>query len=110
MTLPQNKGGIMEPIRCLLNTSSINNKTVNEYCLKSGKHITEIITDLGNNNQSIKEIYKDTLGCPEKIVDKVFGKLEIYYPGKSCVIKESNGEKTILPNNTMDIIVNNLFK
>lgn len=94
----------MEPIRCLLNTSTRDALTVNEYLLKSGKHITELITDLGNNNKRIKEIHKDILGNPEKIIDNVFGKLETFYPGKVGIIRESDGVKTEIPYMTMEMM------
>lgn len=87
----------MEPIRCLLNTSSIRNRIVNEYCLKSGKHITEIITDYGSKGKEVKEIHKDFLGYPEKIIDNVFGKINTYYPSRSGVIQVSDGKETKLP-------------
>ena len=83
----------MEPIRCLLHSSSINGKTVREYSLKTGKHITEIITDSGNNEKRVREIYKDILGYPEKVIDTAFGCTKTYYPAKNGVIMESAGEK-----------------
>lgn len=94
----------MEPIRCLLNSSVRNALTVNEYKLKSGKHITEMITDYGNDNKVIREIHKDLLGYPEKIVDNVFGTIETFYPGKVGVIRELNGVKTEMPDTTMEML------
>lgn len=97
-------------IKNLLYTSSINNKTVNEYRLKTGKHITEIITDMGTKKERTRTIYKDELGYPEKVVDKTFGKLETFYPGQLSIIKESKGQKTEIKGTTLDILVKNIIK
>jgi len=97
---------MIEPIRCLLHSSSNGRVAVKEYSLKNGKHITEIITRLGKDNEGIREIYKDTLGYPEKVVDRVFGRLETYYPARVGVVQESDGVKTPLPEITMDMLTN----
>lgn len=94
----------MEPIRCLLNSSCRRPITVNEYKLKNGKHITEIITDYGKGKQMTREVYKNLLGYPEKVVDNVFGTIETFYPGKIGVISEINGVKTEKPDLTMDML------
>ena len=97
---------MIEPIRCLLNSSVRDAITVNEYKLKTGQHITEIITDLGKD-KSVREIYKDALGNPEKVVDKVFGQIETYYPSKSGIIRRSSdGAEKFIPNLTVDKLMN----
>lgn len=97
---------MIEPIRCLLNSSVRDAITVNEYKLKSGKHITEIITDLGKD-KSVREIYKDVLGNPEKVVDRVFGKVETYYPSQAGIVRRnSDGVETFVPNLTVDKLMN----
>ncbi len=97
---------MVEPIRCLLNSSTRNAITVNEYKLKTGKHITEIITKMGDEN-SIREIYKDALGYPEKVVDKVFGQIETYYPSQSGIVRRNaEGKEKLIPNMTMEKLTN----
>ena len=89
-----------EPIRCLLDTKVKGNQTINQYMLKSGKYITEVVTDLGNGATGVREIYKNSAkpADVEKVVDKIFGKLEIFYPSKAGVIQEIEGVKFSLPN------------
>lgn len=96
----------MTEIRCLLNTSKGINTTVNEYMLKSGKRITEVIKNVGDKQVNTREIYKNELGYPEQIVDRIFGTLGVYYPSKSGVVYEAGGVKKVLPT-SMDNIVNN---
>lgn len=90
---------VSEPIRCLLSTQSKGKQTINEYMLKSGKYITEVITDLGQGQMGIREIYKNSsrVDDVEKIVDRVFGRLEIFYPSKLGIIQEIDGVKISLP-------------
>ena len=89
-----------EPIRCLLDTKIKGKHTVNQYVLKSGQYITEVVTDLGNGATGVREIYRNSTkpADVEKVVDKVFGKLEIFYPNKVGVIQEIEGVKFLLPN------------
>ena len=90
---------IREPIRCLLSSNVKGKKTINEYMLKSGQHITEIVTDLGCGAKGVREIHRN-LANPadiEKIVDIVFGRLEIFYPSKVGIIQEVEGVKCSVP-------------
>lgn len=97
---------MVEPIRCLLHSSTRNAVTVNEYKLKTGKHITEIITKVGDD-KSIREIYKDALGYPEKVIDNVFGQLETYYPSQAGIVRRNaEGKEKLLPNMTMEKLTN----
>ena len=61
-----------EPIRCLLDTKVKGNQTINQYMLKSGKYITEVVTDLGNGATGVREIYKNSAKPAD--VEKVVGK------------------------------------
>lgn len=90
---------VREPIRCLLSTQLKGKQTINEYMLKSGKYITEVITDLGQGQIGVREIYKNSsrVDDVEKIVDRVFGRLEVFYPSKLGVIQEIEGVKISLP-------------
>lgn len=96
-----------ETIRCLLNTTKNGKRTINEYVLKSGKYITEIITDLGQGQSGIREIYKNSSKATdiEKVVDNVFGRLEVFYPSKLGVIQEIDGVKLSFPNISIDKLV-----
>lgn len=97
---------MVEPIKQLINSSIRDNITVNEYRLNNGKHVTEILTKVGKDT-NVKKIYKDALGYPEKIIDKVFGKLETYYPSQSCIIKRtSDGKEETLPLLALDKLTN----
>ena len=98
---------IHNPIRCLLHTQVKGNKTINEYMLESGQHITEVVADLGQGITATREIYRNSAKTNdiEKVVDKVFGKLEVFYPAKSGVIKEVEGIRCTLPNITIEKIV-----
>ena len=98
----------MTDIRCLLSTKINGNRTINEYILKSGSRITEVITDLGQGKSGVREIYKNSAkeSDIEKVVDNVFGKLEVFYPAKAGVIKEVEGVKCLLP----DASIENLLK
>ena len=91
---------VREPIRCLLTTQIKGKQTINEYMLKSGQYITEVITDLGQGQTAVREIYKNSAkpADVEKVVDRIFGKLEIFYPSKAGVIQEIEGVKFSLPN------------
>lgn len=97
----------MATIRCLLHTKVQDKQTINEYMLKSGQYIKEIVTDLGPNAKRIREIYKPSKDAEnvEKVVDKVFGKLEVYYPSRVGVIQEIDGIKCSIPNTTIDEII-----
>lgn len=96
-----------EPIRCLLTTKIDGNKTINEYMLKSGKYITEVITDLGKGQTSIREIYKNSSKALdiEKVVDQVFGRLEVFYPSKSGIIREIEGVRFSVPDGSIENLV-----
>ena len=95
---------VHEPIRCLLGTTVKGKQTINEYMLKSGKYITEVITDLGSGHVGVREIYRNSSKADdiEKVVDKLFGRLEVFYPSKLGVIKEFDGVKCTLPNISID--------
>lgn len=96
-----------EPIRCLLSTKIKDKQTINEYVLKSGKYITEVISDLGNGQTGVREIYKSSPNIKdvEKVVDQVFGRLEIFYPSKVGVIQEIEGVKFSVPNTSIETLI-----
>ena len=98
---------VREPIRCLLTTQIKGKQTINEYMLKSGQYITEVITDLGQGQTGVREIYKNSSKATdvEKVVDKVFGRLEVFYPGKIGVIQEVDGMKCSMPDITIDKLI-----
>ena len=98
---------VREPIRCLLSTQTKGKQTINEYMLKSGKYITEVITDLGQGQTGIREIFRNSSKANdvEKVVDKVFGRLEVFYPGRVGVIQEVDGMKCSMPDITIDKLI-----
>ena len=98
---------VQDHIRCLLSTQTKGKHTVNEYMLKSGKYITEIITDLGQGQKGVREIYRNSQKANdvEKVVDQVFGRLEIFYPGKIGVIQEIDGVKFSFPDISIEKLV-----
>ncbi|MBR6723031.1 hypothetical protein IKL64_06215 [bacterium] len=103
---------VNEPIRCVLGTTVKGKQTVNEYMLESGKYITEIITDLGRGQIGVREIYRNSSKADdiEKIVDRLFGRLEVFYPSKIGVIKEFDGIKCTFPNLSMEILLKKVAK
>lgn len=92
--------------KCLLGSTVIGRKTINEYVSKAGKYITEEITDFGNGNNGVREIYRNSNKDIEKVVDRFFGKLEVFYPAKVGIIHEVEGVKCSLPNYSMDKLLN----
>ena len=97
---------LVDAPRILLSTSSrISPKgyhqTIN-HCRIGGRRVTEVITNLGDGQQGIRKIYYDIIGAePERIVDTVAGRCEIYTSGAPerpyDVIQEIEGIKCYLP-------------
>ena len=91
-------------------TSRTNAKGLHQiinYCRIGSRRMTEVITDLGNGTKGVREIYYDIIGAnPERIVDKVADRLEIYTSGAPerpyDVIQEIKGIKSYLPNLTLE--------
>ena len=82
------------------------NQIIN-YCKVGDRNMTEVITDLGNGVKGVRKIYYDAIGAnPEKIVDNVADRCEIYTSGAPerpyDVIQEINGIKNYLPNLTLE--------
>ena len=77
------------------------------YCRIAGRRVTEVITDLGNGNKGVREIFYDRIGVnPERIVDRVAGRCEIYTsaaPERPYSVKqEIDGIISYLPNVTLE--------
>jgi len=83
------------PIRCLEGSYKQLSKkglqqTINKYTTKNNQQITEVITDLGNGKQGIREIYATPDGKVEKVVDRMFGRIETYTTDGRKVFQETD--------------------
>ena len=101
---------ILDVPKILISTTARTNKKgynqVINYCRVENKAMTEVITDLGNGVKGVRKIYYDIVGTPEKIVDRVADRCEIYTSGAPerpyGVIQEIEGIKSYLPNLTLE--------
>lgn len=80
---------------------------ITEFSLKNGKRGTEIITTLDTKgNKGIRTIERDCFGYPEKVTDKVYGRVEVYVPAPDSnigVIQKVEGRPDVYFRNiTMD--------
>ena len=88
--------------RNLINSYKKPGQCINEYLTEEGQKMTEIITDLGQGKNGVREIYKDALGIPNKVIDRVFGREETYtFENIKGVVQQKNedGVLTELPAN-----------
>ena len=80
---------------------------VKDYSLKNGA-MREIVSEIGLGNKSVRRIYFDTKQSPQKVVDSLFGKKEIYLRDpqdfKSIII-ESNGTQRHLKGKAIESLV-----
>lgn len=102
---------IQEVPRILLSTTARTNpkgySQIINYCKVADRSMTEVITDLGDGVKGVRKIYYDIIGAnPEKIVDNVAGRCEVYTsaaPERTYgVIQEIEGIKNYLPNLSME--------
>ena len=91
-------------------TSRTNQKGLHQiinHCRIGSRRMTEVVTHFQDGKKGIREIYYDIIGAnPEKIVDKMEGRVEIYTSGAPerpyDVIQEIEGMKCYLPNLTLE--------
>ena len=69
-----------------------NGRQVTNYMKKNGENFSEVVTNLGSGEKGIREIY------PNKVVDKVYGRIEEYRPERQGVVQISEGIKSYFPN------------
>lgn len=67
-------------------------KQVTNYMRKNGECFSEVVTDLGFGKKGIREIY------PDKVIDRVYGRVEEYRPEGNGVVQISDGIKSYFPN------------
>ena len=86
-----------------LNTQGLK-QTVIEYNAHNGNHGTKIITELDKaGNKSIRDIERDNVGTPRRVIDELYGKKEIYVPAFSehqqgVFLYSEDNVKTYFPN------------
>ena len=71
--------GIVNAIYRHVNAKGVE-QLITEMTLKNGRKATEIVTELSDGNKGVRIIERDFLGCPEKVIDNVFGRKETYVP------------------------------
>ena len=86
---------IAQEIRCLLGTFQKNGRTISQYMFKDGSRMTEVVSKLGENVQGYRQMYADSSGIVNKVIDSIpaWGRsAEVYTRGLGGeLMQESKG-------------------